>query len=137
MKNMIYLFAFAFLLSCSKDEKPQEEQLPVTVENLVGTWIATEQSYHNGAEFGTFQIIPEEERYLYRFKDNLIVEAVDQNNICEGIYSIAEQNDLKLNFECSDEILYLNVRSLTENQLLIGRSLGDEGMLIKFKKESN
>lgn len=134
---MIFLFAFVFFLGCSKDEKPQEEKLSITVENLLGTWVTIEsKEIVTANDSSVFQPIEAEDKYSYQFNSNLTVIAKDifSNTSHEGTFVMSD-NAVKLNFENEEETLFLYIRSFTENELIIYRSNGFEGIVIKFKKQ--
>jgi len=141
-KIILFLSLFLIFVACSSDDDnndvSQEQEITLSVENLTGTWLAVEYRENNGAEFQDFENIPENERYTYKFKNDLTIVSNDfsTNKICSGEYSIIENNRVELNFECTEEPLNLSVSFLTKNNLIISKSFGVEGIKIKFKKQN-
>lgn len=136
--TILFLLVILYLFSCSVDDTIENNnQLKIEKNNIIGTWKSTETSDNSGNEFEPFTPIAEEDQYRLTFlsDDTFINTSTPQ---CNGVYSI-EQEDRKLilNFEqaCSISQSSSTISSLTNNELVLIRSGGDEGFKIKFEKE--
>ena len=126
-------------ISCSDDDDKIEsnDQLLIEKSNIVGTWTSIEISDHSGAEFQPFRPIAQEQQYSLTFlSDNTFINTSTAQ--CNGMY-VVEQEDrqLILNYEesCSVSQSSSSISSLTNSELILIRSGGDEGFKIKFGKE--
>lgn len=141
MKTIILsLLLFLSLTACSSDDdgkQTQEEELPVSVENLTGTWLAVQRSSNNGNDFKPFENIERNEQYTYEFKMDNTVISVDINNSesCKGSYSV-QNSRIEANFNCSESSLELSVLILTEKQMIVRRSFADEAIKTRFQKQN-
>lgn len=141
MKKFVFLTVLILsLVACSSDkviEENPESELSITIENLVGTWLAVEShEISTASDPISFQPIEEEDRYIYKFSHDFTVTAIDidPNITHQGNYTIAG-NQVGLNFE-NGEILDLYIISFTENELIISRDFGFEGIIIKFERQN-
>jgi len=139
MKTRFYLIPLLFFLfvACSGDDDEQE-QLPVTIENLTGIWLAVEFRESNGAEFGPFQTISQANQYTFSFKSDFSFINASQEN-CDGVFEISENQEqiiFNYDFDCSQEVGTFSVQSFTENILVVNTSSIYEGFILKFIKQN-
>lgn len=138
MKSKFLLVVLVLMVACSGDDvlkNDQEGRLPIIGKNLVGTWLAIESfEISTASDSIIFKTIGKNDRYSYQFKPNHVVISKDfkSNNIHKGTYSIVE-NKIEMDFP-KEETFAVYIKSLTQDTLIIRRSFGFEGIIIKLKK---
>ena len=136
MKTKILLFVlFSFvILSCSENSSDEEiENEKIISGELIGKWQITEECYY---DFNTPRQCKEVENsriYYFQFKDDGIVETNRNSENCDiGTYSLEENNQIYLLFDCTDYLLTIEEKS-SSNLELNSRS-DDGGVIYKFNR---
>lgn len=135
MKKMMFLLVLIFsFVACSSNDgdiKINKEQLPVTVENLAGTWLSLESRTDFGTELSLFEPIELNNQYIFILSNALTIK--DSRVVCVGNYELNE-NILEFIFECTGDSVW-KVSSLTDNELILVK-IYSQGLVVKFKKQN-
>lgn len=138
MKKFFLLTAFIIICGCSNDDGAKAQQIPITVQNILGTWTAISVSGDSGTGQNDFEPIPENDRYSITFFENSTFKNIG-NEECDGIYILeADDRQLTLDYQgsCTNDSFNYIISSLTNDEMILRIIVTIEGNRIKFKKNN-
>ncbi|MGB6151017.1 MAG: hypothetical protein WBG48_03415 [Pricia sp.] len=138
MKTLFLIIPIIVLISCSNDDGPQEdiqeepEQLEISSDNLVGSWMTVQVGSDDGTATFTYRNLEENERSLIIFMENLVV--TNSRIDCDGTYELDEEaRSITYDYDCIEPVNPTSViSSLTEQELILSRGdpAGEASILI-------